>query len=375
MPDLNVGSYIIEILNSELKNKTKELKHQILHAAELFSQMENEGFEFLKGFKIAGKIYLEKKLFHDEEDYIATKKEASVKKYPEWEKVKDYYKKWHDLDNKINNDCWMLTYDSTSNSFTPYSEYLMENNKFINATVAFPFSDKMEVCSYLNNFCRANEFLSGNEFLECNINDFKSAIYVLLNNDCKNLNDFKSYDFRIQSSVENTILSERRYTLNKEFNWSSENVQKILTLNKALWKKTNELKKNLTLLRNRFLELSKTDELFSDFYINAEIEYQNKNNSTEIADEILLQELKRNTFFGIYSLHCCNDFEIIDEIHEDKNFNWNFEVFKNHLTDKQKKIPFHYFMHGIFIDGNTYSFEDLVRMKPSDLVGVVEICL
>lgn len=372
---MNIGSYVISNLNTELENKTYELKRRILHVADVITMIKNEGFEFLEGFKIAGKIYLEKELVYDEEDYIATKKEAFEKDYPKWEEVKDFYKRWHDLDIKINNDCWMLTYDSKLGSFTPYSEYLLENNRFSNSIAVIPFADEMNVCSYLNSFSRANEFLNGTNYCECSADDFELGLYVLINNDCEKLNDFKNYSYEVQGSYENVILNERCNTLNKKFDWSKENIEKILKINDVLWNKTNELKRNMTLLRSRFVELGKTDEMFSDFYINAEIEYQNRNNPTEIADMALLDELKRNTFFEIYSLSCCKDFEVRDEIHEDKELNWNFEVFHNHLDENQKKIPFHYLMHGIFIDGRTYSFEDLVRMRPEDLKGVIEISL
>lgn len=59
---MNIGSYVISNLNTELENKTYELKRRILHVADVITMIKNEGFEFLEGFKIAGKIYLEKEL-------------------------------------------------------------------------------------------------------------------------------------------------------------------------------------------------------------------------------------------------------------------------------------------------------------------------
>ena len=55
----------------------------------------------------------------------------------------------------------------------------------------------------------------------------------------------------------------------------------------------------------------------------------------------------------------------------EEGLDWNVEVFQDHLSEKQQRIVFHYFMHVIFIEDRIYSFEDLLRMKADDF----KVCL
>ena len=64
---------------------------------------------------------------------------------------------------------------------------------------------------------------------------------------------------------------------------------------------------------------------------------------------------------AVNELECFSDFWGKDE-----KLNWNFEVFKQHLSEEQQKVKFHYFMHTVFVDDEVYSLEDLVRMREED---------
>ena len=88
----------------------------------------------------------------------------------------------------------------------------------------------------------------------------------------------------------------------------------------------------------------------------------------------LQRELSRRAAFHFWSLNLDeNTSEIRDSIHEDEKLNWNFEVFKPHLSEEQQNIKFHYFMHSVFVDDNIFCLEDLVRMREEDFKVCLEI--
>ena len=144
-----------------------------------------------------------------------------------------------------------------------------------------------------------------------------------------------------------------------------------MDVNSWLWKMTDELKKELTKLNEVFKDFSNKDPNFKYYSLKGQIEYHGST-VNDIATLELQKEMSKRAAFSFWTLRCDEDRpEIIDSIHEDDTVNWNFEVYRNHFSDIQKKIKFHYFMHTIFVDDGIYSFEDLVRMREEDF----KICL
>lgn len=359
--DVIVRDLIIRELEKSLFQKCRNLKEKIVHVAEIFSRLEKEGFDFLKGFEVAGTIVFEKNYYYCKEEYEAEQKGRGIKNYPDWETIEKNEIKWQEYNWKMDQNVWMLKFDSKTNSFTPYSEFLMKDEGLPGC------------CSYLKNLKAANKFLTDEDLSQCGSNEFYENIYILLNNDCKKINSIKNFDCKNKHSSEANILSNRKKLLDEKFTWTEENIQKIFEINEEIWKKAKGIKNNMNRLWARLLEIEKDDKTFSDFNIDCEIQYQNKTHPTDIADLPLLEALERNTSFGVYPL-CCNDErKFKDDMHDDKDVNWNFEVFRSHMSEEQKKIPFNYWMHAIFVDGSTYSLEDLVRMKAEDLKDVWEI--
>ena len=161
--------------------------------------------------------------------------------------------------------------------------------------------------------------------------------------------------------------------LNESFEWNKDNIQKILEVNKWLWKYTDELKNELTELKSAFDILSKTDPKFKYYSIEGQIEYHGSE-ANDIATLELQKELSRRAAFHFWTLSLDeNNSEIRDGIHEDEKLNWNFEVFRPNLTEEQQKIKFHYFMHTVFVDDWIYSLEDLIRMQEKDFKVCLEI--
>ena len=169
------------------------------------------------------------------------------------------------------------------------------------------------------------------------------------------------------------MLEDRCRTLNNSFKWNKKNIEQILKVNNWLWKCTDELKKELTELNNLFKSLSETEPKFQYYSIEGQIEYHGSE-ANDIATMELQRELSRRAAFHFWSLNLDeNTSEIRDSIHEDKKLNWNFEVYRPHLTEEQQNIKFHYFMHTVFVDDNIFSLEDFVRMREEDFKVCLEI--
>lgn len=211
--------------------------------------------------------------------------------------------------------------------------------------------------------------------MELTIKDFTPVVKVILNYDVNELSGFSScYPYHnADSDFTYNMLEDRCRTLNNSFKWNKKNIEKILEVNNWLWKCTDELKKQLTELNNLFKSLSETDSKFQYYSIEGQIEYHGSK-ANDIATMELQRELSRRAAFHFWSLNLDeNTSEIRDSIHEDEKLNWNFEVYRPHLTKEQQNIKFHYFMHTVFVDDNIFSLEDLVRMGEEDFKVCLEI--
>lgn len=358
----NVKIDNIKKLSNDLNELIIKLKEKMIRVNKVFSKLlEDEDFYFLKNFQVVGEICFYKEVFDKDEDTMTLAE-------------KKQFNKWSLFEKNTTFNHWELRYDSSQNDFTPYSKILLEKSEKSNSGDANNYNGIS--CSYLYHLLELNESLTEKDIAECTIKDFYPFVYVTVNLEPEEIFNLRK-DIIYYDRQEHNLLFERHCILNKRFEWSQKNIEKILEINKAIWIVSRELKKNIKKLRAKFLELKKTDDLFDDFDITAFIKYRNRTHPTDIADLPLLKSLEDNTLFDIFSMFIRNDEKnySIDHMHEnkDKDFNWNFEVYRKYLNDEQRKIHFHYLMHSIFIDGSTYSFEDLIRMKAEDFIPCLDI--
>ena len=206
---------------------------------------------------------------------------------------------------------------------------------------------------------------------ECNAEDFCINVSVVLNHD---VSEFKRFSDSFPSRENDFIfqmLEDRQSVLDKGFKWNEKNINKILEVNSWLWKKTDEMKKNMTELSEAIKELSKTNSRFKNYSIGGQIEYHGSE-ANDVATLEIQKQLSRCAGFHFYHLSCSTDRpEIKDSWHDEEKTNWNFEVFRNHIPEEKQDIRFHYFMHTIFVDDGIYGFEDLVKMREEDF----KVCL
>ena len=356
----------LQDLNSDIIKLQDMLIEEIKSAYGLFSKIEKNGMSFLHGFKVIGKIVFEKEIVEKLYEIESPTK-----------KQKEIIDKWDNISWYSNEEieAWQLIFDSLTGDFMPLSKTRLnqKENRFWNLNI--PDDKDLDFCSFLSHFLKYNKTFSNKDLMELTIKDFIPVVKVILNYDVNELSGFSScYPYHnADSDFTYNMLEDRCRTLNNSFKWNKKNIEKILEVNNWLWKCTDVLKKELTELNNVFKSLSATDSKYQYYSIEGQIEYHGSE-ANDIATMELQRELSRRASFHFWTLNLDeNTSEIRDSIHEDEKLNWNFEVFKPHLSEEQQKIKFHYFMHTVFVDDNIFSLEELVRMREEDFKVCLEI--
>ena len=356
----------LQDLNSDIIKLQDIVIEEIKSAYELFSELEKNGMSFLHGFKVIGHVDFEKEIAAKlyELDNPTKNQKAIIDK---WDNLYRF--------SREEIEAWQLIFDSLTGDFMPLSKTRLnqKENRFWNLNI--PDDKDLDFCSFLSHFLKYNKTFSNKDLMELTIKDFTPVVKVILNYDVNELSGFSScYPYHnADSDFIYNMLEDRCRTLNNSFKWNKKNIEKILKVNNWLWKCTDVLKKELTELNNLFKSLSETAPKFQYYSIEGQIEYHGSE-ANDIATMVLQRELSRRAAFHFWSLNLDeNNSEIRDSIHEDEKLNWNFEVFKPHLSEEQQKIKFHYFMHTVFVDDNIFSFEDLVRMREEDFKVCLEI--
>lgn len=356
----------LQDLNSDIVKQQDLLIAEIKSAYEFFSKIEKNGMSFLHGFKVIGHVDFEKEIAAKlyELDNPTKNQKAIIDK---WDNIS-----WYSSEEI---EAWQLIFDSLTGDFMPLSKTRLnqKENRFWNLNI--PDDKDLDFCSFLSHFLKYNKTFSNKDLMELTIKDFTPVVKVILNYDVNELSGFSScYPYHnADSDFIYNMLEDRCRTLNNSFKWNKKKIEKILEVNNWLWKCTDVLKKELTELNNVFKSLSETDSKYQYYSIEGQIEYHSSK-ANDIATMELQRELSRRAAFHFWTLNLDeNTSEIRDSIHEDEKLNWNFEVFKPHLSEEQQKIKFHYFMHTVFVDDNIFSLEDLVRMREEDFKVCLEI--
>lgn len=353
-------------LDANLSKMQENLVDEIKSTNELFSKLEKIGMSFLHGFKVIGHFAFEKEIATKlyELDNPTKAQKAIINK---WDNL--YYFSSDEI------EAWQLVYDSLNSEFMPLSKTRLTQKDNHCWDLNLPHDEDIELCSYLSHFIKYNKTFSNQDLSELTIKDFSPVVKVVLNYEINELSRFSScYPYRnADSDSIYSMLDDRCRALNKSFEWTKKNIQKIMDVNCWLWKCTDEMKKELTALNEVFKTLSSTDPKFKYYSLEGQIEYHGSEQN-DIATMELQRELSRRAAFHFWTLNLDeNNSEIRDDIHDDEKLNWNFEVYRSQLSEEQQKVKFHYFMHTVFVDDWIYSFEDLVRMREDDFKVCLEI--
>lgn len=353
-------------LNGGLLDLQNALEAKVKSAYETFSRLEKGGLSFLHGFKVVGTIGFEKEILRKSfETENPTKKQEKI------------FEKWHRIAEFSSGEigAWQLVFDSLAGDFMPLSKIRLSRKEKSYWLLDLPEeAGDVEFCSYFSHFIKYNKTFSNQDLAECTIKDFEMDVEVVLNYDVSELRKFQGgFPCRDEcSDFARNIIEERCRALNENFEWSEKNVRKILEVNGWLWKMTGELKNDFAELGGALSDLAKKNPDFKNFMIEGQIQYHGSK-ANDIASLELQKEMAMRAGFFYWTLTCGNGRPASDSIHEKEDLNWNFEIFRHHLSEEQQKIKFHYLMHALFVDDSIFSFEDLVRMREEDFKICMEI--
>lgn len=179
------------------------------------------------------------------------------------------------------------------------------------------------------------------------------------------------------NDFEEQCRKHRRFAV--EIKWTDELLKKIEEINARTTELLTELYEKSRILRNILnKEYEKGNKLFADFEITGQIIYTNhnlrlypENENPDLAH--LLCEMTNHHIPSHGTLLYWNgrgDKKLEEVLYLGKDFkNWNIEIFRT----VPEEIPINYYMHSVFMDGNTYNLGDILNMKPEDFQAQITI--
>ena len=236
--------------------------------------------------------------------------------------------------------------------------------KYNPTTLYYPGIDNywyLEYDSSLNDFSPLSKDLLDLDFYK---DSFGTDIKVFINYEEENIGIKINPE---QIKMDKEMLLNRRTLHNNNFSWSKDNINKFFILNKTFCKMYDFMKSEIQKLYNRFNAYAENREI-EGFSIFTNIHYQNTQRINDILDKRTLQIINR----------CLTDMNeewlnmsifnkpIFGCQTEDISLTWNFEKFSQFLSEKEKQFRFNPYMRRDLIDGQMFSFEDIIRMKEED---------
>ena len=177
------------------------------------------------------------------------------------------------------------------------------------------------------------------------------------------------YDCKMAKRVEARY---RKWKKVSKFEWTDENVRRIIALNNALMEKENKLYELFVKVKNDIEKLIADGHSYYENYdIEATLSYEADDYSTPIADDKTMCDVYYCTNFSVC---CClrtskdRPLETRDQALF-RDMNWNHDMFRN-FPDRQQYIC--RFLHVLAEEG-TYTMEDLLYLNPENFVECIEI--
>lgn len=179
------------------------------------------------------------------------------------------------------------------------------------------------------------------------------------------------------NDFEEQCRKHRRFAV--EIKWTDELLKKIEEINARTTELLTELYEKSRILRDILNEeYEKGNKLFADFEITGQIVYTNhnlklypENENPDLAH--LLCEMTNHHIPSHGTLLYWNgrgDKDLEEVLYLGKDIkNWNIEIFRT----VPEEIPINYYMHSVFMDGDTYNLGDILNMKPEDFQAQITI--
>lgn len=166
-------------------------------------------------------------------------------------------------------------------------------------------------------------------------------------------------------------LYQRKIALNKCFEWSKKNIQRILTFNDVIFQKYHEAYEKVLQVKNDLENLSKAGcSIYDDYRIECEVLFcpseENYGCDYEIFETLENYPANSGNTIVIAKDKNSDKYSIPLENQEKyflQDLNWNIGIFNR---PEFENIKIAYFLHSFFHDGN-YALEDLLKMNPGDI--------
>lgn len=161
--------------------------------------------------------------------------------------------------------------------------------------------------------------------------------------------------------------------------WTEELLEKTKEINARSTELLTGLFEKSKIMRDILNEeYAKGNKLFADFDITGKIVYTNHDlklypenenpNLAHILSEMTNHHIHNHGIFKSWDGRGEKNLDEVLYLGEDTK-NWNIEIF----SEVPDEIPINYYMHCIFMDGNTYNLGDMLNMKPEDFNAQITI--
>lgn len=349
----------INKINQAFITMQNALRDRMLSIADIFFKLSEE-FEFIDEFKITGTLWISK---YDPRIFCSPNKEKVT--ISEQEKI--IIEKW----KKITlNNYWRLEYDSSIKDFLPLSKDMLMLHNYYTAQT----DTDLNLCSFLQFLIAQNDNICCTDLQDINFDTdhFASEIKAYINYDDEDIYNVKNAK---QIELDRKMLIERRNIHNSDFSWSHDNIKRFFGLNEIIRRKFNFMRTELQKLQD-WLYPYADEGVIQDFVIWTSIHYKNTQRTDDILDEQVLQMIKRCLRDD------CEETLAMDFLNkpmrgcqtEDISLAWNYEKYSKYLSEEEKNFKFSPYMRRDLIDGNIFSFEDIVRMQEKDFCIRWEFC-
>ncbi len=163
-------------------------------------------------------------------------------------------------------------------------------------------------------------------------------------------------------------LEERYIRLNQNFQWSPENIEKIIALNNELLERYREAYNELRRFKNEFnARYLAGDQNYRDYTLEVEFWYPLPPALSGDEEQLWENLGETSTCWGTslltfshYGDEGSSDIPPFEEVMSIDETSWNDYPFNNKALDG---TYIYYFMHEIFGNNETYSLADAVQMK------------
>lgn len=320
------------------------LKDRMLLMANIFNELSQKDFQYLRDYRITGTINTFKPDPRCFAGFSGTLSPEQIKMYDKWN------------DFRFSN-VWQLEYDSGIKDFTPLSKLLLSSSNF-----DYWRHTTFDICSYLSFLINQNENVTYKDLMDFDFSNdgFFTDIKVYINYTRESI---FSYAESEQLQQERKILSERSHIYNESFNWSKSNIEHFFELDRFCKKKYLYMKKELKRLRQKL----NRKHTINHFNIHARLHYNSKK-ETPTADQSILEMFARQLSCDIEEYIEIDEYKSVIRrpLLDDISLNWNYEEYSKFLNNQQRAHKFNPYMRRDLLDNDIFSFEDILNMKEDD---------